>query len=357
YLCLSYCWGKKQFPRLTTANLSDMVRSVDFKSLPATISDAILITRKMGYQYLWIDALCIIQDSKADWASESVKMGSIYRNSILTIAALGAVDSFTGCFMNRNPLCFRDISVHHTDFKLTNSIRTPVGQWELQSTGEDYPREYEVVGAAASPLQTRAWVVQEQLASPRTLYFGLSGIYWQCIECEAHESCPLGRKMWPTNLKALFHLAPQSTDDYFTREIWRRIVDRYTSCKLTFQSDKLVAISGIARLLEHASGKTYSAGLWEQHLSQCLTWHSRSPSWSGNHLLGRIESDTPSFSWASVVQPVTHYEYDGLDHQLDALSVTMNPVDHSPTDNPKKYSLHVRSQLKPVLLLPRSQSR
>jgi hypothetical protein len=208
---LSYCWGKKKFPHLNDANLPELIKSVDITSLPATIRDAITVTRKLGYQYLWVDSLRIIQDSKTDWAVESVKMGSIYRNSKLTIAALGAADGYAGCFVNRNPLCFRDLSVHHTDFKLTKSILTPKGNWEFKSTTEEYPPEYEVQGPAASPLQTRAWVVQEQLASPRTLHFGLSGIYWQCIECEATESRPLGRKMWPTKVKSLVHLVLKQT--------------------------------------------------------------------------------------------------------------------------------------------------
>jgi hypothetical protein len=161
YLALSYCWGKKKFLHLNNANLPELVKSVDITSLPATVRDAITVTRKLGCQYLWVDSLCIIQDSKTDWAVESLKMGSIYRNSKLKIAALGAADSYVGCFMNRNPICFRDLSVHHTDFKLTNSVLTPKGNWEFKSTTEEYPPEYEVQGPAASPLQTRAWVVQE----------------------------------------------------------------------------------------------------------------------------------------------------------------------------------------------------
>jgi hypothetical protein len=263
YLTLSYCWGKKKFPHLNDANLPELIKSVDITSLPATIRDAITVTRKLGYQYLWVDSLRIIQDSKTDWAVESVKMGSIYRNSKLTIAALGAADGYAGCFVNRNPLCFRDLSVHHTDFKLMKSILTPKGNWEFKSTTEEYPPEYEVQGPAASPLQTRAWVVQEQLASPRTLHFGLSGIYWQCIECEAAESRPLGRKMWPTKVKSLVHLVPEADDNYSTRKIWRKVVETYTSCKLTFLSDKLIAISVIARLLEEWPGKKYGAGLWK----------------------------------------------------------------------------------------------
>ncbi|KAI9778426.1 MAG: hypothetical protein M1839_008072 [Geoglossum umbratile] len=125
YLTLGYCWGKKEFTCLTGANLATFINEIDIEILPATIRDAIQVTRRLGFSYIWIDALCIPQDSKAEWAAESAKMGSVYRNS--TIAALGASDSFQGCFTRRNPLCFRDIRIPNSDFVLSSRalIATP----------------------------------------------------------------------------------------------------------------------------------------------------------------------------------------------------------------------------------------
>jgi hypothetical protein len=112
-------------------------------------------------------------------------MGSIYRTSILTIAATGAPSVFHGLFMSRNPLCYRDL--HLSNSKFVFSARA--GHVDPQ-----FKHEFEVLGPAASPLQTRAWCVQEELLAPRTLFFGTSGLSWQCTECGADEGYPVGNK-------------------------------------------------------------------------------------------------------------------------------------------------------------------
>lgn len=68
-------------------NYDKMQAGIGFESLPALFQDAIVTTQKLGIQYLWIDSLCIIQDSEDDWQAESAKMGSVYRNAKVTIAA------------------------------------------------------------------------------------------------------------------------------------------------------------------------------------------------------------------------------------------------------------------------------
>ena len=91
YIALSHCWGNSavsQFQaRTTTSNLRGMLAGFTLDSLPANFRDAIITTRRLGYQYLWIDSLCIIQDSADDWAVESAKMDEVYRNADLVIAA------------------------------------------------------------------------------------------------------------------------------------------------------------------------------------------------------------------------------------------------------------------------------
>src|SRR5436305_14453620 len=67
YVALSHCWGKSKIPVTDTPNLLERKKGIQFQSLPKTFQDAIVVTRRLGYQYLWIDSLCIVQDSHRDW--------------------------------------------------------------------------------------------------------------------------------------------------------------------------------------------------------------------------------------------------------------------------------------------------
>ncbi|EEU36127.1 uncharacterized protein NECHADRAFT_53005, partial [Fusarium vanettenii 77-13-4] len=87
YLTLSHCWGKLHILRLLESNEDSFHIDIRMQSLPQTFQDAIKITRRLGFSYLWIDSLCIIQDSKEDWLREAALMGKIYKNAACNIAA------------------------------------------------------------------------------------------------------------------------------------------------------------------------------------------------------------------------------------------------------------------------------
>jgi hypothetical protein len=342
YCALSYCWGKKEFARLTETNLPSFPIRIDTESLPAAFQHAIKVTRLLGYSYLWIDALCIIQDSKADWLAESVKMGSIYRKSMLTIAALGAADPYQGLFTARNPICYRDLPLSNYEFVFSH---------RAGNVSPGFKREFEVDGPAASPLQTRAWCVQEQISAPRTLFFGASGVFWQCLECEADEGYPMGTKKEKPNLKKLVSSCLASRD-FDLRKIWRAILDGYTCCKLTYPTDKLVAISGISRLLAKASDLEYVAGLWNKDLWHDLLWHSKCSQWTDNITLQRLKNGCPTFSWASVAQNVRYFEYDCEERtHLEANSVVLE------INGTEKDALGISTQMREVVLLPPAYSK
>ncbi|KAH8723060.1 heterokaryon incompatibility protein-domain-containing protein, partial [Phaeosphaeriaceae sp. PMI808] len=90
YVTLSHRWGKAIPSKTTKANISLHKQGIHYSSLPNTFKDAIVATRKMGFRYLWIDALCIIQDDLHDWASQAPLMGAIFQNASCTIAAHSA---------------------------------------------------------------------------------------------------------------------------------------------------------------------------------------------------------------------------------------------------------------------------
>jgi hypothetical protein len=99
YAALSYCWGLSQSFTTTIATLEERARGFLPERLPASIRDAIMLAREMSIPYVWVDSLCIIQDSTADWEREAARMCTIYTNATITIAALDSPDSDTGLFV------------------------------------------------------------------------------------------------------------------------------------------------------------------------------------------------------------------------------------------------------------------
>ena len=102
-MTLSHCWGtsKSRDYNLSSNNWKQYTDAISVSALPKTFLDAIAFTRVLGIRYLWIDSLCIIQDSQEDWVTESALMPSVYGNSFCNIAASGAFNSAEGCFLSR----------------------------------------------------------------------------------------------------------------------------------------------------------------------------------------------------------------------------------------------------------------
>jgi hypothetical protein len=305
YLALSYSWGPNSAnsTRLLVSNIySFSTIGIPFQILPATIQDAVTTTLTLGFQFLWIDALCIIQDSPsgADWKAEAGKMGAIYRNAACTIAALGCRGNHQHLFRPRNPLCDRPCQIPGTG-----------GRWQISNTALYFFREYESYGLSAAPLHTRAWVVQERISSVRTLFFGESGLFWECTQTVASDSDPDGLLDPPqVNFKHNLHEVLQPQKEFVKRYIafrnlWPRVLEQYTLCNLTYQTDKLVAIKGIIELVGEAMGWTNCMGLWVNVLKLDMAWKSNVASATELETGGRAGNGVPSWSWANVRQSVT----------------------------------------------------
>lgn len=134
------------------------------EDLRKTFRHAILITQKLGLRYLWIDSLCITQDSPLDWDKESSLMASVYGGSTINIAAAGAKDGSWGCFLK--PAVFVG-KVHVTGTR--DGIRKA---WDIATT-----LHYSSV--TQSHLSTRAWAFQERILAPRTLHFTDTELFWE----------------------------------------------------------------------------------------------------------------------------------------------------------------------------------
>jgi hypothetical protein len=175
YAALSHCWGNPTLLLQTTSqNLLSHMQEIIFETLPQTFQDAVTVTRKLGIPYLWIDCLCIVQGDPQDWQVEAAKMGSLYQNAYLTIAATKARGSTEGLFVSYAPALHVDLST--PDNTLSDITQLRVRPWDWF---EMYPGD--------SPLPERALVFQEMMLSRRSVHFAEGQLYWSCASCKASE--------------------------------------------------------------------------------------------------------------------------------------------------------------------------
>ena len=288
YMTLSHCWGTADFLTLRESCLNDMRKDIVWSALPKTFQDAVTVTMWFKIKYLWIDSLCIIQDSYQDWERESKFMKHVYKNSLLTIAATSAVDATGGLFVHRNPDVVRSCRVRA---RWSRGGRELAGDYLYLDT-DLWRREI-----LESPLMKRAWVCQERLLSPRMLHFGRSQMFWECQDRGACET-------FPENLSFGIHRSPSRESKRllvfkggdFLINHWNPVIERYSTCNLTKMSDKCVAFAGIVEVFQDFAQSTYFAGLWRHNLEQQLLWaveHVRPA--------GRTQSYiAPSWSWLSI---------------------------------------------------------
>ncbi|KAH7154483.1 heterokaryon incompatibility protein-domain-containing protein [Fusarium sp. MPI-SDFR-AT-0072] len=320
YATLSYCWGRQPFTKLLRSNIESMTTTgMPIKDLPATFRDAITVTNRLGLEYIWIDALCIIQLDAEDWSLHSVTMAKVYSYSAITLAAAAASDAHGGLFRERNPAGINGAKVN-----LKWPSNELEGEFYLVSTD---PWEKAV---AQSPLLKRAWVFQERLLSRGTVYFAHDMLYWECGELYASELYPEGGP-WDLQYRyKRFDIADrlpsgvQSVEDYrfkhvytelLTRElnaektvtdeemflyVWASVVAQYSVGKLSKETDKLIAIDGVAeQLTSIVPREKYLKGLWRQEsLPLSLLWRTETEEKPPSTRVA------PSWSWASVYTPV-----------------------------------------------------
>ena len=174
YVTLSHCWGLAQIFRLLESNLDDLHSSIPWDALTLTFQNAITVTRGLEIRYLWIDSLCIIQDSLADWLHEAAIMGDVYKYGYCNIAATGFPDGRRGFFSARSPDAIRPLRVRfcrEAQVEKVSIQKLNRAQLAKQQQGKSqwmYAEWHEVVDVDMwtrlvdqAPLNHRGWVVQE----------------------------------------------------------------------------------------------------------------------------------------------------------------------------------------------------
>ncbi|KAF3067289.1 hypothetical protein GL218_08627 [Daldinia childiae] len=365
YATLSHCWGTARHLMLLCSNKNDFLRNIPKAQLPKTYRDAIMVARYFGIEYLWIDSLCIVQDDTDDWLRESVKMADVYGCSSLNIAATGARDGTVGCFFERDERLIRQLP--RVRVRLIHKGNAPITNGNSDDDADDTTKNYlvDIVssdiynrGIEESPLVSRAWCFQERFLAPRTLHFAEPQIFWECQAMSRCETFPNGvpSQYHPRNLRPIVEVttAPNRAHDVALRsamrgfwnprlpyefllsmehgernsistlaEIWAQCVSMYSRTKLTRQSDKLVAISGVARWIHEQEvslrinksswnepkGDEYLAGLWRKNIETQLLWYVIRPNTKADDEYRRArpgEYLAPSWSWASTNDPVEY---------------------------------------------------
>ena len=299
FATLSHCWGDSK-PMVTDSTTFEAhIKGIPYASLPKTFQHAVIATRELGLKYLWIDSLCIIQDSQEDWERHCSKMPEIYRNSMVTIAGPGAPHCNAGFLRDRSaPL--------RVDLKISNGEIDETVTLSHYGVRDPFYPDLE----KDSPLAKRAWVLQERILSRRVLYFGSEFMYFECCTNVRHESLHFPY-VDEYHLRKEVHKIAFTTseqDSSFWLQYWTQIVTTYSNAALTVPSDRLPAISGIAKVIQQKLEDIYLAGLWLTDIPRGLTWYTQS--FRDHDRLAQSSNDTLlpyvalSWSWASVTSGV-----------------------------------------------------
>lgn len=304
YLTLSYTWGGIEPFKLTRENYKDCLKGFNIGQLPRVCQQAVELTRKLGFRYLWIDAVCIVQNDQQDWMYESVRMDSIFAGSTLTLAASSTRTCNDQLYCTRNPLAIFQLSLQclRIGYKLVPAIcSTPA-----------YPPPPMIFGPRARTLDSRGWVYQERALSPRTVHFTASRLHWECRSCNYCESSPrhatktcrlfeqgsakqlLGSLIDPI-ITSHDHTYPreiyQDGEDTEPRMLWAKLCSNYGSTALTHWTDRYRALAGLLRFLESSLDLTLRHGFCAEYGVLGLLWYVHYPNQTVR------DPDVPSWSY------------------------------------------------------------
>ncbi|KAM0801613.1 heterokaryon incompatibility protein-domain-containing protein [Usnea florida] len=284
YMTLSHCWGAAQFITLRKDNLAELGQGIQLERLPKTFQDAVAVAQWFEIRYLWIDSLCILQDSKEDWVKESATMRSVYSHSIMNISATGAVDPSIGCFLDRQSDNIRPFSALVSDSEFEHIC------WD-----DNFWR----VNISEASLSKRAWAFQERLLSPRILHFGAIQMAWECMESASCETFPEGIPKPIEQTPSVISVVTKRQLFDRTRGVvgplWKELISYYTNCALTVPSDIYMAFAGVVEEIQSLTADEYFAGFWRKGLELQLPWHrTNSATWKPTGYRA------PSWSWFSI---------------------------------------------------------
>ncbi|KEY74393.1 hypothetical protein S7711_07299 [Stachybotrys chartarum IBT 7711] len=289
YVALSYCWGGYERLRCMSWNKEMLKHGFQSSQLPQTLQDAVSLTIRLGLRYIWIDSLCIVQDDEVDWERESGRMSDVYGGAYLTIAAASSPSAETGFLTQR---------------AMPETLRIPIedeyGEPAFVCLQDVLRSGFH--GGRLEPWTARGWTLQEELLSSRLIVYTKQELQWTCLSCSRCECDGPIPEFAATNtpLRRL-----SSAQDAF--RMWQRHVVEYSTRCLSFPSDKLPAMAGLAQFFHKIVGCAYVAGLWLDNLIDDLTWCRQGPLHESPVEATPTTYRAPSWSWASVDGSIEYF--------------------------------------------------
>ena len=299
YVALSYVWGSQTQP-LTLRRANQKVLSkkgaINLGDISRTISDAAIVVEMLGERYLWVDALCIIQDDQDDLAQQIPVMGQIYARSLVTIMAAASIDSNSG------------LPGINTQARSAQRISEPlIGGVLLRTCTPKYKRDPEDLDCNSptnylnnSKWNTRGWTFQEKVLSRRCLFFMKEQVYWECQHaswCEETclETIPEYQFSWDGPNLRFFSDRDFPVGKKMAGEdvVWAfsRLIEEYTSRTVTYEQDTYKAFSGLVRILEDLTGARIFQGIHVSDFNRSLCWDHEESSKL------RAGNEFPTWSW------------------------------------------------------------
>ncbi|KAJ4986488.1 heterokaryon incompatibility protein [Stagonosporopsis vannaccii] len=330
YVTLSHRWDSQVKATATTkTNMSTRLKHFMAVDLPKCFTDTFEATINVGFRYLWIDSLCIVQDDPADWEREASLMSEIYRNASFTISASLEFTETAGLF--------RTISVEN------ESAELPVVNQDGTSATVGFYKNWKTWSELVSggPLQSRGWCLQERELSPRIVYWTPEQVAWECRTWSTSEHNPEQYRARSLVDRAFDNVETASDSDLLN--LWHITVQGYASRALSVAADCFPALGGLARVMNERLRSEYVAGMWTVDLARSLLWRGH----GGSH-------DTyiaPSWSWAAVKGAVAFppYSIEQVSYKVKGLAaITHYQVDlctADPYGAIKSGSLHLRGPL------------
>jgi hypothetical protein len=258
YTTLSYCWGDDRNFKTTCAVVEAFYQDIPSFELPHSFADAFHLTRQLDIRYIWIDALCIIQDDKLDWKTEVATMHNVYAGSFLTIQASEARSSSGGCFVPIDPILDKAQPYKRALFTT------------LEASG-DFEISVHVVPHRpwAVALNERGWTFQEAILSHRIIQLTNSELHWRCRS----------DLLWETGIpykstERLYGNVPplQKMHNQRWDTLWWSWMENYSERRFSFPSDRLPGIAGLVELYQRETSDEPCLGLWRRSLHADLTW-------------------------------------------------------------------------------------
>ena len=242
-------------------------------------------------------------------------MYSIYGNAYLVIAASHSPSPSSSIFATRPPTARFNFNCAGKTFKISVKERVDHDIWQAR---ERY--DFRTV-----PLHSRAWAFQERLLARRVIHYGPSELVW---ECKKYIRCECSGIQWPVqsrDYKPGRSLKSEVAESLVVagaakhaKGAWHSIVTQYTARQLTVGSDRLPALSGLAKQFAFPQMGSYLAGIWYSQLPDALDWTI-----SGARKPKKYRA--PSWCWSSLDGPI-HYVTHGGAKEVHLIEANCTPA-------------------------------